>query len=130
MRELVAAGADPKLKADNGSTLLMQAAGSATPPIVNYAYQLDGDAAAVTASGRTVMHAAVIGTSSRGTQDEIGEIIRFPADKGADPDPADSPGRTPIVIADIIPIDKAAPLFHDLTVQAGRPPKIMPKDLR
>ncbi len=49
---------------------------------------------------------------------------------GADPDPADSRGRTPIVIADIIPIDKAALLFHDLTIQAGRLPKIMPKDLR
>jgi len=37
---------------------------------------------------------------------------------------------TPIQIAAIIPIDKAALLFYDLIIKAGRAPKVLPKDIR
>jgi ankyrin repeat protein len=130
MRALVAGGADPKLKGDDGTTLLMQAVGSAKLPIVKYAYQLDNDVMAVTDSGNTVMHATVTGTSGRSTQEEICDVIRFLAEKGADPDSVNDRGRTPIQIADIIPIDKAALLFYDLIIKAGRTPKVLPKDIR
>jgi ankyrin repeat protein len=108
----------------------MQAVGSAKLPVVQYAFELDNDVAAVTDSGSTVMHATVLGTANRSTQDEICQIIQFLADKGADPDPQNERGMTPIQIADIIPIDKAALLFYDLTIKAGRAPKVLPKDIR
>ena len=63
MRALVAGGADPKLKAQDGSTLLMAAAGSGHLAIVKYAYELDPDVKAVN-DDRTapLMHASVTGT--------------------------------------------------------------------
>ena len=61
MRALIAGGADPKLKAQDGSTLLMAAAGSGHVEVVKYAYEFDQDVKAVT-NGSTVMHASVTGT--------------------------------------------------------------------
>jgi ankyrin repeat protein len=124
MRALVAAGADPKLKAQDGTTLLMSAASSGHIETVRYAYELDPDVKAVTDTGRTVMHASVFGSMLISTQPEVCKVVQFLADKGADLDPSDSTGRTPIMIADLLPIDKAVDLLTKLIKESGNVPKV------
>lgn len=123
MRLLVAGGANPKIKGQDGTTLLMEAAGSAKVTVVKYAYELDPDVASVTSSGNQVMHSAVTGTGAIATQDEICDVIRFLLSKGADPDPVNKQGRTPIAIADVLPIDKAVDLLTETIVKSGKTPK-------
>jgi ankyrin repeat protein len=125
MRALVAGGADPALRADNGSTLLMfGAAGKAVA--VRYAYELDPNVDVVNQLGQTPMHASLGGGVQR-SQDEIVEVIQFLADKGARLDELDEAGRTPISLADIGPIDKAVDLLTALIVKSGGTPKIPSK---
>ncbi len=123
VKALVDAGADPKLKAQDGSTFLMAAAGSGHIEMVQYAYGLDPDVKAVTDTKRTVMHASVLGSMATSTQPEVCKVVQFLADKGADLDPQDSTGRTPIMIADLLPIDKAVDLLTKLIKQSGNVPK-------
>jgi ankyrin repeat protein len=123
MHVLVDAGADSKLKAQDGTTLLMAAAGSGHLDTVQYAYGLDPDVKAVTTSGRTVMHASVLGSTLTSTQPEICRVVAFLAEKGAELDPSDSTGRTPLMIADVQPIDKAVDLLTRLIKQSGAVPK-------
>ncbi len=123
MRILVSSGADPKLKAQDGTTLLMSAAGSGHIGVVRYAYELSPDIKAVTERKSAVLHAAVTGSMFSSTQAEICEVIQFLADKGADLDPQDASGRTAIQIADILPIDKAVELMTKLIIQSGQQPK-------
>ena len=127
MKALIAGGADPKLKAQDGSTLLMAAAGSGHLPIVKYAYELDQDARATTDNHSTVMHAAVTGTTLNATQQEVCEVVQFLADKGVPLDEKDARGRTPLSIADLLPIDKAVDLLTQLIVASGTTPKIPSK---
>ena len=123
MRALIAGGADPKLKAQDGTTLLMSAVGSGHVEAVQYAYELDPDVKAVTTTNSTVMHASVLGTMQNSTQPEICKVIQFLADKGAPLDEKDGRGRTPIDLADILPIDKAVDLLTDLIKKSGATPK-------
>src|SRR6185295_11902823 len=123
VRALVAGGADPKLKAQDGSTLLMMAVGSGHVEAVQYAYQLDSDVKAVNATNATLMHAAVSGTMQSSTQPEICKVIQFLADKGAPLDEKDGRGRTPIDVADTLPIDKAVDLLTELIKKSGATPK-------
>ena len=123
MRALVDAGADPKLKDQSGGTLLMAAVSSGHVEAVQYAYELDPDVKAVTATGSTLMHLSVQGTMANSTQEEICKVIRFLADKGAPLDEKDGRGRTPIDLADILPIDKAVDLLTDLIKKSGATPK-------
>lgn len=126
MRALIAAGADPKLKAQDGSTLLMAAVGSARVAAVKFAYEYDNDVKVVTSSGSTLMHASVSGTAQGGTleaQERICEVIRFIAEKGAPLDEKNAQGRTPIDVADVLPIDKAVELMTDLILKSGAKPK-------
>jgi ankyrin repeat protein len=123
MRALVAAGADPHLKAQDGTTLLMAAAGSGHVEVVRYAYELAPDIKATTDRKMTVMHSAVIGSMQTSTQAEICKVIQFLADKGADLDAEDATGKTPIFWADILPIDKAVELLTKLIQQTGNTPK-------
>jgi len=125
MEALVAAGADPKLKAQDGSTLIMAAAASAHLAPVEYAYQLDPDITAVTTTRKsTVMHAAVSVNLQKSTQAEVCKIVQFLADKGADPDALDANGRTPIAIGNVIPIDNAVTLLNQIILASGKTPKI------
>jgi ankyrin repeat protein len=125
MRALVAGGADPSLRADNGTTLLMFASGG-TVDTVKYAYELDPNVDVANAAGQTPMHAAVSGGVTR-TQDEVCEVIQFLADKGAKLDEIDRGGRTAITIADVAPIDKAVDLLTALIVKSGAQPRIPSK---
>src|SRR5262249_48120518 len=117
------AGADTKLKAQDGSTLLMAAVGSGHVEIVKYVYELDNDVKAVTSTGDTLMHASVTGTMQTSTQPEICKVIQFIADKGAPLDEKNARGRTPIDVADILPIDKAVELMTELIIKSGATPK-------
>jgi ankyrin repeat protein len=125
MKMLVAGGADPKLRADNGSTTLMYAA-AAKLATVTYAYDIDPNVDVVNQSGQTPMHASVSGGTQR-TQDEVVEVIQFLADKGAKLDELDAAGRTAISLADISPIDKAVDLLTALILKSGSTPKIPSK---
>jgi ankyrin repeat protein len=128
MHALVAAGADPKLKAQGNTTLLMSAIGSGHVGVVKYTFhELDSDINAVNDFGSTLMHAAVSGTAQVANQAEICEVIRFLADKGAKLDEKDGRGRTPIDIADILPIDKGVELLTALIVKSGGTPKVRTK---
>ena len=119
MRALVAGGADPTLKAQDGSTLLMAAAGSGHVEPVKYAWELDPHPAVVSDTGATVMHAAVTGTGGIATQAEICKVVQFLADKGVPMDNKDARGRTPIDIADILPLDTVVDLLTQLIVKSG-----------
>ncbi len=78
---------------------------------------------AVTATNSTLMHASVRGTMQNSTQAEICKVIQFLADKGAPLDEKDGRGRTPIDLADILPIDKAVDLLTELIKKSGATPK-------
>ena len=126
MRALVKAGADPSLKAQDGTTLLMAAAGSGHIDAVQDAYELDQNVKAVNDSGGTVMHAAVTGTGAV-PQPEICKVVQFLADKGAPLDLKDNRGRTPMAVADILPLDTVVTLLTKLIVQSGATPAIPSK---
>ena len=122
MRALVAGGADPSLKAQDGSTLLMAAAGSAHLEAVQYAYELDPHTDAVTSTGATVVHAAVTGVGPTASQPEVCKIVDFLAEKGAPLGAKDARGRTPIDIADGLPLDQVVEELTRLIVKAGGVP--------
>ena len=127
MRLLVAAGADPKLKAQDGTTLLMSAAGSGHVAVVKYAFELDPDINAVTATGDNAVHASVSGSIRTSTQPEIAKVVQFLADKGANLDVKNARGRTPIAIADILPLDTVVELLTQLIVKSGHTPQTFTK---
>ena len=128
MHTLVAAGADPKLRAQDGSTLLMAAANSGHVEAVQYAYELDTEAIkAETDTKSAVMHASVTGSMQTSTQPEICKVVQFLADKGAVLDPVDANGRTPIIIADVLPIDDAVALLTKLIKATGAEPHVKTK---
>jgi ankyrin repeat protein len=123
MRALIEHHADAALKAQDGTTLLMFAAGSGHVSVVKYAYRFDQDVKAANATGDTIAHAAVTGTlGPLATQEDICEVIQFLFEKGAPIDMKDARGRTPMDIADILPIDKAVDLMTKLIVQSGAKP--------
>ena len=124
MRALVAAGADPALKAQDGIDLLMAAAAGARLKTFKYAFEIDPHVDVVTTTGNTVMHVAV-GMNGR-TQPEVCEVIQFLADHGARLDEMNGAGRTPIAIADNLPVDLAVDLLTKLITERGEVPKIPP----
>jgi ankyrin repeat protein len=125
MRALVAAGADPGLRAQDGASLLMAAASGARLKTFTYAFELDPNVDTVTTTGNTVMHVAV-GMNGR-TQPEVCEVIQFLADHGAALDEMNGAGRTPIAIADGLPVDLAVDLLTKLITERGGKPRIPSK---
>ena len=125
MRALVAAGADPALRAQDGTSLLMMAASGARLKTFKYAYELDPNVTVVTTTGNTVMHVAV--AMNDRTQPEVCEVIQFLADHGAVLDELNGAGRTPIAIADGLPVDLAVDLLTKLITERGGTPKIPSK---
>jgi ankyrin repeat protein len=125
MRALVDAGANPALKAQDGTSLLMAAASGAKLATFKYAFEIDPSVDVVTSSGNTVMHAAV--ALNNRTQPEVCEVIQFLADHGAKLDELNAAGRTPISIADNLPVDLAVDLLTKLITERGGKPKIPSK---
>jgi uncharacterized protein len=122
MRALVAAGANPALRAQDGTSVLMAAAGGARLKTITYAYEIDPNVDIVTATGNTPMHVAV--ALNGRTQPEVCEVIQFLADRGAKLDELNRAGRTPIAIADGLPVDLAVDLLTKLITERGGVPKI------
>jgi len=125
MRALVAAGADPALRAQDGTSLLMAAASGARLATFKYAFAIDPQVDVVTTAGNTVMHTAV--AINGRTQPEVCEVIQFLADHGAKLDEMNGAGRTPIAIADNLPVDLAVDLLTKLITAQGGVPKIPSK---
>jgi ankyrin repeat protein len=125
MRALVAAGADPSLRGQDGRSLLMLAVGGARIKTVKYAYELDPHVDVVADGKTTMMHAAV--ALGGRTQPEVVEIVQFLADHGAALDELDATGRTPIARADSLPVDLAVNLLTKLITEGGGEPKIRSK---
>jgi ankyrin repeat protein len=123
MRVLVEAGANPKLHATDGSTLLMAAASGGRIESVRYAFGLDPDMKAMTDRKETVMHAAMIGTRRYATEIEVTQMVQFFADNGAELDPMDINNRTPIALAKIIPLQSTIDLLTRMIVASGAAPK-------
>ncbi len=113
MRALIAAGADPKLKGQDGTTLLISAAGSGRLGVVKYAWELDPDIDAVTKTGSTAVHAAVFAFQASSEVDVV-EVVKFLAAHGADVDVKDARGRTPIAIAKIFPLDAVIDALQEI----------------
>jgi ankyrin repeat protein len=76
----------------------------------------------VTATGNTPVHVAV--SLNGRTQPEVCEVIQFLADRGARLDEVNGSGRTPISIADNLPVDLAVDLLTRLITERGGVPKI------
>jgi ankyrin repeat protein len=125
MRALVAAGADPTLKAQDGSSVLMAAASGARLKTFAYAFAIDPHVDVVTTTGNTVMHASI--AMNDRTQPEVCEVIQFLADHGAKLDELNGAGRTPISMADTLPVDLAVDLLTKLITAHGDKPKIPSK---
>src|SRR5439155_166595 len=125
MRALVAAGADPARKAQDGTSVLMAAAAGARLTTLKYAYEIDPHVDVVTTTGNTPMHVAV--ALNGRTQPEVVEVIAFLADHGARLDEMNRAGRTPIAIADGLPVDLAVDLLTKLITARGEVPKIPSK---
>jgi ankyrin repeat protein len=126
MRALVAGGADPSIRAQDGANVLMAAASGGRLPTVQYAYELDPHVDVVTSgTGNTIMHVAV-GLAGR-TQPEVVEVMQFLADRGAKLDEMNAANRTPISLADGQPVDLAVDLLTKLITESGSKPKIPSK---
>jgi ankyrin repeat protein len=122
MKDLIAHHADTTVKGSDGTTFLMAAVGSGHVEGVELAYQYDKDVTATTDSGATVVHVSVTGTLGNSTQPEVCKVIQFLADHNAPLDDKDGRGRTPIDVADVLPIDKAVDLLTEILVKRGTPP--------
>ncbi len=123
MKVLVEAGANPRLHATDGSTLLMAAASGGHIESVRYSFELDPDIKAMTDRKETVMHAAMIGTRRYATEAEVTEMVKFLADNGAELDTYDINNRTPIALAKIIPLDTTIDMLTKMIIASGSTPK-------
>jgi uncharacterized protein len=128
MRVLIQAGADTKLKAQDGTTLFLAAAGSGHVEVAKYAYEFDKDVKAVDSLGFTAMHESVSGTGRLATQPELTELVQFLADIGVPMDEVDSRGRTPIQVGDGAPLDQPIQRMADIIISRGGKPHYFPKE--
>ena len=94
MKVLVQAGADPKLTAQDGSTLAMAAASGGNLEALKYAVELDPDINVLTHDGRSILHMVV--KNPHGADNPA--MLQFLVDKGAKLEVADHAGVTPGII--------------------------------
>lgn len=130
MRALIEAGADPKLKGQDGASLLLAASLSGCAPAAKYAYEFDKDVKAVDLRGRTAMHESVANPGSGATQAERTELVQYLAGIGVPLDEKDKRGHTPIEVGDPIPLDEPIQRMADLIVARGEKPKVFPKEYK
>jgi ankyrin repeat protein len=128
MKALVKAGADTKLKAQDGTTLLLAAAGSSRVEAAKYAYQFDKDVNAVDDQKSTAMHLSMGGAQSGATQTQMTEMVQFLADIGVPLDELDARGRTACKVGDGAPFDKPIQRIAEIIYQRGGTPKYIPKE--
>ena len=109
MRALVAAGANPAIRAEDGSNLLMAAAAGARLKTFTYAFELDPHVDVIAAANKTIMHAAWCRTAARS--------LRSARSFSSSPIMArrwtswTMPVCTPIAAADGLPVDQAVDLL-------------------
>jgi len=95
MKALVAAGANPKFKAKDGTTLALAAAYGGRLDAMKYALELDPDINAKATGGQSILHIALMNKLSPEPQD----VILFLADKGAKLDARNDRGGAPADLA-------------------------------
>lgn len=130
MKALIEAHADTSVRAQNGASLLLMAVSSGRVAAVEYAYQHDDDLTVKTNRGTTVMHQIASSRLGVLTEDNVVEVINFLADKGAALDEEDARKRTPLSLADNLPITNAVNRLYELVLASGNLPKILPTDLQ
>jgi ankyrin repeat protein len=128
MRALINAGADTKIKGQDGAGLFLAASSSGRVEVARYAFEFDKDAKAVDKNGFTAMHEAVGNPGSGATQEERVELVQYLADIGVPLDEKDARGRTPIQVGDPIPLDKPIQRMADIIVSRGGTPVQFPKE--
>lgn len=128
MHVLIEAGADIKLKNQEGDTLFLAAAGSGHIAAAKLAYEYDKDVKAVDRYGLTAMHKSVNFTGDLATQSELTELVQYLADLGVPLDEVDSHGRTPIQVGDGAPLDQPIQRMADIIVSRGGTPRYFPKE--
>ena len=128
MRVLIEAGADVKLKNQDGDTLFLAAAGSGHLTAAQFAYAYDQDVKAIDHYGFTAMHESVNMTRDLATQPEMTELVQYLADIGVPLDEPDSHGRTPIQVGDGAPLDQPIQRMADIIVSRGGTPRYFPKE--
>jgi ankyrin repeat protein len=128
MRALIEAGADTKIKGQDGAGLLLAAAASGRVAATKYAFEFDPDVKSVDNHGRTAMHECVSHPDSGATQTEMTELVQYLADIGVPLDEKDARGRTPIQTGDPIPLDMPIQRMADIIVSRGGTPVQFPKE--
>ena len=128
MRALIEAGADTKIKGQDGAGLLLAAAASGRLGATKYAFEFDQDVKATDKNGLTAMHECVTNPGSGATQDDRTELVQYLADIGVPLDEKDARGRTPIQTGDPIPLDKPIQRMADIIVSRGGTPVQFPKE--
>ena len=128
MRVLIEAGADPKDKAQDGTTLLLSAAASGHVEAAKYAYEFDKDVKAVDDFGFTAMHESVNRTGQAATERQVTELAQYLADIGVPIDEEDIRHRTAIQLGDLSSLDMPIQRMADILVSRGITPKHFPKE--
>jgi ankyrin repeat protein len=128
MQALIKAGADTKLKAQDGTTLLLAAAGSSRVEAAKYAYEFDKDVTAVDDTKSTAMHVSMGGAQSGANQTQMTEMVQFLADIGVPLDELDARGRTACKVGDGAPFDKPIQRIAEIIYSRGGVPKYIPKE--
>jgi ankyrin repeat protein len=129
MKVLVDAGTDTKLKAQDGTTLLLAASGSSFVEAAKFAYRFDKDVTAVDETKSTAMHLIFGGGRGGGaTQEDMTELAQYLADIGVPLDELDGRGRTPCKAGDGAPFDKPIQRIAEIIYDRGGTPKYIPKE--
>jgi ankyrin repeat protein len=91
MKALVEGGAKVAIKAADGTTVALAAAGSGNLDAVKYALELDPDLTAIGPEGKSIMHFAIANKNP----DTAIPVLQYLADKGAKLDVPNTKGDTP-----------------------------------